>query len=78
MYRHEFHRFIADQGCSSAPVRLEDDVWLGARVVVLPGVVMGAGSIAAAGAVVTRSVEPMTIMAGAPARKVGKRVPKCP
>jgi acetyltransferase-like isoleucine patch superfamily enzyme len=77
-HRHEFGRFIADQGCNSAPVRLEDDVWLGARVVILPGVVMGAGSVAAAGAVVTRNVEPMTIVAGTPARKVGKWTPQCP
>ena len=54
----------------SAPVILEDDVWLGARVIVLPGVRMGAGSVAAAGSVVTRDVPPRTLVAGSPARVV--------
>jgi galactoside O-acetyltransferase len=49
-------------------VRLEEDVWIGANVVILPGVTIGAGSIVAAGSVVTRDVPPMTIVGGAPAR----------
>lgn len=70
---HAPGRFIADQGCESAPVRLEDDVWLGAHVVVLPGVTLGHGAIAAAGAVVCSDVAPMTIVAGVPARVIGTR-----
>jgi acetyltransferase-like isoleucine patch superfamily enzyme len=53
-----------------APVVIEDDVWIGAGAIVLPGVSVGRGAIVAAGAVVTQSVEPMTIVAGVPARPI--------
>lgn len=52
----------------SAPVVIEDDVWLGAHVVVLPGVTIGAGSIVGAGSVVTRHVPPGVVVGGVPAR----------
>lgn len=70
---HAADRTIAAQGCESAPVRLEDDVWLGAHAVVLPGVTIGRGAIVAAGAVVNTDVEPMAIVAGVPARHIGAR-----
>lgn len=54
-----------------APVAIEDDVWIGAGAIVLPGVTVGRGAIVAAGAVVTKSVEPYTIVAGVPARPIG-------
>lgn len=72
-HRHSPLQVIASQGCESSPVRIEDDVWLGAHVVVLPGVTIGRGAIVAAGAVVTRDVAPMTIVAGVPARLIAKR-----
>lgn len=50
-----------------APVVIEDDVWIGAGAIVLPGVTIGRGAIVAAGAVVTRAVAPGTIVAGVPA-----------
>lgn len=53
-----------------APIEIGDGVWLGARCTILPGVVVGAGAIVATGAVVTKSVEPNTIVAGVPARVV--------
>lgn len=63
---------------SGAPVwrqpRIEEDVvigadvWLGARVIVLPGVTVGEGSIVAAGSVVTRDLPPGAVAAGVPAR----------
>lgn len=53
---------------------IEDDVWIGAGAVVLPGVTVGAGAIVAAGSVVTRSVGRNSIVAGAPARKISERV----
>lgn len=65
---------MADQGIQAdGGVTLEDDVWLGANVTVLGGVTMGRGSIAAAGAVVTKAVAPYEIVAGVPARVVRKR-----
>ena len=64
---------IANQGCESKRVVIEDDVWLGAHVVVLPGVTIGRGAVVAAGAVVTQNVAPMNIVAGVPARVVSVR-----
>lgn len=52
------------------PVVIEDDVWIGAGAIVLPGVTVGRGAIVAAGAVVTRSVAPMTVVAGVPAAPI--------
>ena len=49
-------------------VHVGDDVWVGAHVVVLPGVTIGTGSIVAAGAVVTSDIPPNAIAAGVPAR----------
>ena len=54
-------------------VVLENDVWLGAGVKVLGGVTMGEGSVAAAGAVVTKSVPPRAVCAGVPARVIKRR-----
>jgi galactoside O-acetyltransferase len=54
-------------------VAIEDDVWIGAAAVILPGVVVGRGAIVAAGAVVTTSVEPYTVVGGVPARML-KRI----
>ena len=51
-------------------VTIEDDAWIGANAVLLPGVVVGRGAIVGAGAVVTRNVRPYTIVAGVPAREV--------
>ncbi len=64
---------IESQGREDAPVHIEDDVWLGAKTVVLPGVRIGRGAIVGAGSVVTRDVDSMSIVAGAPARSVGMR-----
>lgn len=57
----------------TAPVVIEDDVFLGTRAVILPGVTIGRGAIVAVGAVVTKTVEPFSIVAGVPARKIGER-----
>ena len=55
-------------------VTIEDDVWIGARVIILPGVVIGRGSIIGAGSVVTKNVEPYSIMGGVPAKIIKKRM----
>lgn len=56
----------------SADVIIEEDVWVGANVTILPGVTLGRGCIVAAGALVTKSVPPYALVAGTPARIVAK------
>lgn len=56
-----------------APIRIGDDVWIGANATVLPGVIIGDGAVVAAGAVVTRDVPAMTVVGGVPARVI-KRI----
>ena len=51
-------------------VIIKDDVWIGAGVIILSGVTIGECSVIGAGAVVTKDVEPYTIVAGVPARKI--------
>ncbi len=66
---------MAQQGLreSEEGVILEGDNWLGAKVSILPGVTMGRGSVAAAGAVVTTSVPPMAVCGGVPAKVIRRR-----
>ena len=52
-----------------------NDVWIGYCAVILPGVTVGDGAVVAAGAVVTRDVEPYSIVAGVPARHLRMRFP---
>jgi maltose O-acetyltransferase len=52
------------------PVVIENDVWIGAGAILLPGVRIGEGAIVGAGAVVSRDVPPFTLVAGSPARIV--------
>jgi acetyltransferase-like isoleucine patch superfamily enzyme len=54
----------------SKPILLEDDVWLGARVIVLKGVTIGQGAVIGAGSVVTRDIPPRSVAVGQPARVV--------
>jgi len=73
------HRFqdpdtpIRLQGSDLKPVRIGNDVWIGARVVIQPGVTVGNGAVIGAGAVVTTDVPPFTVVAGVPARVIGRR-----
>jgi maltose O-acetyltransferase len=57
-----------------SPINIEDDVWIGARAIVLKGVTIGKGSIIGAGSVVTKNVEPYSVVAGNPARVIGMRL----
>ncbi len=54
-------------------VLIEDYAWVSCRVVILPGVTIGKGAVVAAGAVVTKDVDPWTIVGGVPAKKIGMR-----
>lgn len=54
------------------PIVIEDKVWIGINSTILPGVKIGYGAIIGAGSVVTKDVEPMTIVAGNPARVIKK------
>jgi len=64
---------IRAQPTVERPIVVEDDVWLGASVIVLGGVTVGHGSVVGAGAVVTQSLPPYSIARGIPARVVGVR-----
>ncbi len=73
---HRFDRLdipIMDQGHEPGVIEIGEDVWIGANCVVTPGVRVGRGAIVGAGAVVTRDVEPFAIVAGVPARPIGRR-----
>lgn len=50
-----------------------NDVWIGAGASVLRGVTIGDGAVIGAGAIVTKDIEPYTIVAGVPAKKIGQR-----
>lgn len=54
----------------ASPIVLEDNVWLGGGVIVLPGVTIGENSVVGAGAVVTKDVPPNVVVVGNPARVV--------
>jgi maltose O-acetyltransferase len=58
------------------PIVIEDHVWIGSRAMILPDVTLGRGAVIAAGSIVTKDVEPLTIVAGVPARPVGMRDPR--
>jgi acetyltransferase-like isoleucine patch superfamily enzyme len=62
-------RYVLDR-----PVWIDEDCWLGAHVVVAPGVRIGRGAVIGANSVVTRDVEPYAIVAGAPAKPVNQRL----
>lgn len=64
---------IVEQPVRYASVTIGDDVWIGARATILPGVRVGEGAVIGAGALVRTSVAPYTIVVGVPAREVGRR-----
>lgn len=61
---------IDEQGVSTNAVVIEDDIWIGANAVILPGVTIGHHSVVAAGAVVTKDIPPHSLVAGIPAKVI--------
>jgi acetyltransferase-like isoleucine patch superfamily enzyme len=72
----DYDQLIRLQGVVRRGISIGPNCWIGSKVTVLDGVTIGAGSIVAAGAVVTRSVPAGSVVAGVPARIISSRVPQ--
>ena len=74
---HEFNKIetpMIQQGETEERLSvIEDDVWIGRNVIIMPGIRIGKGSIVAASAVVTKNVLPFTIVGGVPAKVIKSR-----
>lgn len=73
MLDNAYHRLEPERRLErppSAPIVLEDNVWIGARVIVMPGVTIGRDAAVGAGSVVTSDIPPRVLAAGVPARVV--------
>lgn len=64
---------IRNQGISYQGIQIEDDVWIGSKASILDGVAIGTGAVIGAGAVVTKSIPPYSIVVGVPAKVIGSR-----
>ena len=75
--RHKYDSLeipIGKQGYTDPkPVIINDDVWIGRRVIIMPGVTIGKGAIIGAGAVVTKNVPEYSIVGGVPAKVIKSR-----
>lgn len=69
--QHDYNSPTYKSVCKT--VVIDDYVWLASRVTVLPGVHIGRGAVVASGAVVTKDVPPLAIVAGVPAKIIGYR-----
>lgn len=70
---NNFHRLEPERRLEtppSKPIVLGDNVWLGGRVMVMPGVTIGAGSVVGAGSIVTKDIPPRSLAVGSPARVI--------
>lgn len=66
-YNDDYHKFI------TAPVEIEDYVWVGSRAMILPGTKIKRGAVVASGAVVTKDVEELKVVGGIPAKVISVR-----
>ena len=70
---HDYKQEKMNATQTQGEININDDVWIGAHSVVLPGVTIGRGAVIGAGSVVTHDVAPYTIALGVPARRYKKR-----
>lgn len=73
-YKKEYHLIHKDIPYPQKRVVVGNDVWIGCNSVIMSGVTIGDGAVIGAGAVVTKDVEPYTIVVGIPAHAIRKRV----
>lgn len=64
---------IFDSKAVAGPISIADDVWIGGNCMIMPGVTIGEGAVVAGGSVVTKNVEPYSIVGGSPARLIRYR-----
>ena len=64
---------INDQGMKDGNIIIKDNVWIGSNCVILQNVIIGEGSVIAAGAFVTKNVDPYSVVGGVPAKLIKKR-----
>lgn len=65
---HDLQSVPYDKRFIYKPVTIEENVWIGSRVIIIPGVTIGEGAVIGAGAIVTKDVPPCAVVAGNPAR----------
>lgn len=70
---YPFFDKIPENYMEKGDTRIGDAAWIGMRAMLLPGVTLGEGAVVASGAIVTRDVEPYTMVAGNPAKVIRKR-----
>jgi acetyltransferase-like isoleucine patch superfamily enzyme len=68
------HTIVSPNYKITAPIVIEDHVWIGMNVTILKGVSIGAGSVIAAGAVVNKDIPPGCLAAGVPARVIKQNI----
>ncbi len=66
-------QLISVQGYVRNKVTIEEDVWIAANAMILPGVIVARGCVVGAASVVTKSTEPYGVYVGSPARRIGRR-----
>lgn len=69
-----YNRFVKENYIKKGIIVIQDDVWIGSNVVILPGITIGNNSIIGAGSIVTKSIPPYSVAKGTPA-KVSKTIP---
>lgn len=65
--------YFRSTAATTRPITIGDRVWIGSNAIILTGVHIGEGAVVCAGCVVTKDVEPYTVVAGIPAKKVNER-----